>query len=204
MLEVPSAVRDVEAPAQSASGGEPEQVLSGAVEAAAVADSGRAGPGSEALDGLGELLGGLDGGGSTDGPAPDILRLAEGAGLDAPATAVPTPRPAVVRPPVEPKDAGPFVATRYGESYNGSTLGCGGGVYSSADVSILAAPPAKYSAWPCGTVLRITNPANGRSIVVRRADSCPGCAANHVDLSEAGIAALGGRDYLSGLIIEPR
>ena len=43
-----------------------------------------------------------------------------------------------------------------------------------------------------------------------RQDACPGCGAGHVDLSEAGLAALCGLrwpeegtcDYLSGLIIE--
>ena len=95
-----------------------------------------------------------------------------------------------------------FVATRYGESYNGSPLGCGGGAYSSADPSILAAPPALYAAWPCGTRLRVTNPAAGRSIIVIRRDACPGCGSYHVDLSEAGMAALAGQDYLDGLVIE--
>ena len=89
-------------------------------------------------------------------------------------TATPTP-PAQV-----------FVATRYGESYNGSPMGCvGAGAYSSQDPTILAAPPAYYHTWPCGTVLNVCYGDRCQEMV--RKDSCPGCAPNHIDLSEAGL-----------------
>lgn len=75
-------------------------------------------------------------------------------------------------------------ATHYGESYNGQPLGCSGaGVYRSRDPSIVAVGPARYREWPCGTQLLVRGPAG--SVVVRRVDSCPGCGANVLDLSEA-------------------
>ena len=80
-----------------------------------------------------------------------------------------------------------FVATHYGVSYQGSPLGCGGGVYDTNDPSIVAVGPAYYAAWPCGTRLRVCGSAG--CIDARRRDSCPGCADSWVDLSEAGILA---------------
>lgn len=80
-------------------------------------------------------------------------------------------------------------ATHYGAAYNGSPMGCGGR-YSSDDVSIVAVGPSRYAAWPCGTQLVIDGPEG--SIVVTRQDSCPGCAPNMVDLSEAGSVAVCG------------
>jgi hypothetical protein len=110
-----------------------------------------------------------------------------------------------------------FVATRYGQSYENSPLGCPAytlpagrpdRLYHSADPEILAAPPARYREWECGQGLYIVNPQNGRRLYVVRMDSCPGCSVNHVDLSEAGMAFLCGIEYpatcdhLSGLLIE--
>ena len=68
-------------------------------------------------------------------------------------------------------------------------MGCGG-VYSSGDVSIAAVGPAYYGI-PCGTPLRVCGAAG--CIVARRTDSCPGCAGNWIDLSEAGIVAVCGQ-----------
>lgn len=85
------------------------------------------------------------------------------------------------------------IATHYGESYNGSPLGCSGhGYYSSYNDSIAAVGPANYAQYPCGTPIQVCGP-NACHTVVRR-DSCPGCAANMVDLSEAAIEIVcGGR-----------
>jgi expansin (peptidoglycan-binding protein) len=80
-------------------------------------------------------------------------------------------------------------ATHYGESYNGLRMGCGG-VYSSNDPTIAAVGPARYAEWPCGTTLEISGPDG--SIIVQRTDSCPGCSATMVDLSESGNAAVCG------------
>lgn len=73
--------------------------------------------------------------------------------------------------------------THYGESYNGQTMGCGG-TYWSSDPYIVAVSPARYSEWPCGTILRITGAAG--QLDIPRTDSCPGCGPNLLDLSEAG------------------
>jgi hypothetical protein len=101
---------------------------------------------------------------------------------------------------------GSFSATHLGESFVGDTMGCAGaGVYLSEDESMLAVSPERYTEWPCGTVLRVTNPQNGQSIVVTRKDSCPGCGAYNLDLSEAGLDKLGGRTgsgKLEGLQVE--
>lgn len=80
-------------------------------------------------------------------------------------------------------------ATHYGESYQGSPMGCGGR-YSSFDPSIVAVGPSRYREWPCGTELIVEGPAG--SIVVTRQDSCPGCSPNMLDLSEAGNATVCG------------
>lgn len=83
--------------------------------------------------------------------------------------------------------------THYGESYNGQSLGCdGAGVYSSTEVSIVAVSPARYDAWPCGTVLRVCGDVE--CIRGVRQDACPGCAPNQLDLSEAGIAQVCGSE----------
>ena len=114
-----------------------------------------------------------------------------------------------------------YFSTRYGESYNGSPMGCTGKPYGGADVSILAVPPALSRVIPCGTRLRICNESQPmptgtasvassgvlilrrdsdglyavRCIDVTRQDSCPGCLPNHLDLSEAGNAVLCGVNY---------
>lgn len=81
-------------------------------------------------------------------------------------------------------------ATRYGESYNGLPLGCGTGDYSSGDTDIVAVGPARYADWPCGTGFTICG--SNSCILAHRQDACPGCGANHLDLSEAGIEAVCG------------
>lgn len=93
-----------------------------------------------------------------------------------------------VIPPI-PQSVLEGLATRYGGGaawgdsvdFNGGALACGG-VYSSWDDSIAAVGPSRYADWPCGTPFYICGPA-GCAQVFRR-DSCPGCSANHLDLSE--------------------
>jgi len=89
--------------------------------------------------------------------------------------------------PPGPPDAAPIEgwATHYGEAYNGQRMGCqGAGLYSSDDPTIVAVSPERYAEWPCGQQLHVSGPAG--SIVVTRQDSCPGCGANVLDLSEEG------------------
>lgn len=86
--------------------------------------------------------------------------------------------------PVSPVFEG-FV-THYGVSYNGSPMGCTGLPYSSDNETIIAVGPMNSGEWPCGTQLRVCGVA-GCFVGVRQ-DSCPGCTAYVLDLSEAGIA----------------
>jgi hypothetical protein len=108
-------------------------------------------------------------------------------GLDAdPAPPAPaaTPQPAPVPPVAAQGGLISGQATHYGESYNGQPLGCAGaGLYSSNNPNIAAVSPARYQEWPCGTKLRLCGP--GGCAVVTRVDSCPGCYANLIDLSES-------------------
>ncbi len=77
-------------------------------------------------------------------------------------------------------------ATHYGISYRGRSLGCGSGSYQSENVSIVAVSPARYAEWPCGTMFKVRGVSG--EFVGTRQDACPGCGANTIDLSEAGLA----------------
>ena len=118
------------------------------------------------------------------------------------AVETPTLQPFIPAPPEEVLSTGVIEgwATHYGEKYQNQPLGCGGKLYDTADPQILAVSPARYAEWPCGTVLRITG--EGGTLVVARNDSCPGCHANTVDLSEAGSLAVCGFVGTCRVVIE--
>ena len=82
-------------------------------------------------------------------------------------------------------------ATYYHPSLAGGPLGCGYGPYWPSDPTVVAVSPARYREWPCGTEFQISGPAG--TIRATRKDACPGCGANHVDLSSAGSTAVCGR-----------
>jgi hypothetical protein len=105
----------------------------------------------------------------------------------APETPAPEEHIALVVP------AGPLydvIATHYGVAYNGRTLSCGTGYYTSDNLTILAIGPSRHYEWPCGTYLQVCGPLDCNLVV--RHDSCPGCGRNLIDLSEAGL------DYVCG------
>lgn len=115
------------------------------------------------------------------------------------------PRPsAEIRPDVSGLNAISGTASHYGESYEGGILGCGrydsgDGRYHSADTSIAA---TNNPEWGCFQQLRVCARMDEfsesrslsadqlvpqmRCIEVIRQDSCPGCRATDIDLSEAG------------------
>jgi len=65
-----------------------------------------------------------------------------------------------------------------------------GGIYDTANPLIVAVGPAYYSAWPCGTPLRVCGA--GGCVDAFRSDSCPGCGPYLFDMSESGLAAVCG------------
>lgn len=100
------------------------------------------------------------------------------------------PEPSPAGPGIVPAgDAIKGIVTHYGVSYQGSTLGCGG-AYDTNDPTIIAVGYGRGGSMPCGTFIQVCG-ENG-CIVGTRQDSCPGCADYHLDLSEAGIAAVCG------------
>lgn len=79
-----------------------------------------------------------------------------------------------------------FRGTHYGYGYNGQSMGCYPyAPYSSSDTTIAAVGYPYTEVWPCGTVLQLEGPAG--SLTVIRQDTCPGCGAGMIDLSEAGL-----------------
>ena len=118
---------------------------------------------------------------------------AEVAGVEAAAAPELPPEEVVAAPVPIIVPMGPLyqvIATHYGVAYNGRTLGCGTGYYTSENPSILAVGPTRSYEWPGGTVLEICGHL-ACNLVVRQ-DACPGCSRNVVDLSESGLDMLCG------------
>ena len=93
-------------------------------------------------------------------------------------------------PPTPVTEPMPSLVTHYGEAYNGNVLGCGTGLYSSDNPTIVAVGPERDGEIPCGTLLHICG--GGGCIVAQRQDACPGCAPILFDLSESAFSAVCG------------
>jgi hypothetical protein len=98
---------------------------------------------------------------------------------------------ASIEPPTPITEPMASLVTHYGESFNGSILGCGTGYYSSDNPSIVAVGPARDGEMPCGTLLQICG--SGGCITAQRQDACPGCSPILFDLSESAFAAVCGQ-----------
>lgn len=80
--------------------------------------------------------------------------------------------------------------TPYADSLKGNTLGCNGyGPYDPADPTT-AAVSDEVNDVPCGTKLQLCS--SKTCITVERKDTCPGCAASHVDVSRRAFELLCG------------
>jgi hypothetical protein len=80
-----------------------------------------------------------------------------------------------------------FTATHYGYGYNGSPMGCYPyAPYNSSDTTIAAVGYPYTAQWPCGATVELEG-VDGRRLTVIRQDTCPGCGAGMIDLSEAGL-----------------
>lgn len=100
--------------------------------------------------------------------------------------AEPEPEPAP-EPEPEPEpvsDAWTGVASWYGPNFHGRTT-------ANGETFDQWAMTAAHKTLPFGTVLRVTNPSNGRSVEVRINDRGPFIAGRSIDLSRAAAEALG-------------
>jgi len=121
------------------------------------------------------------------------------------ATNTPAPSPTPTRTPRPGNTATPspdqFSVTRYADSLEGNSLGCTQyGTYDPDNPLIVAVGPARHFEWPCGTLLQVCGPAG--CLIALRADSCPGCGPNHIDMSRAGVIAVCGNPNGCTVIVQ--
>ncbi|KAL9548871.1 hypothetical protein MBANPS3_005472 [Mucor bainieri] len=86
-----------------------------------------------------------------------------------------------------------------GTFYNVGLGSCGQTNSNSEMVAALNAPQMQNAANPnhnpqCGKSIRVTNPANGKSVTVKIVDTCPPCSSGDVDLSPKAFAAIADMD----------
>jgi len=102
-----------------------------------------------------------------------------------------TPAKAAPATPAPASFTGSFsgFATPYWDGLAGNYQSCGA-VFDPADTTVLAVSYAYTQSIPCGTALKVCGTAGCIDVV--RSDLCPGCEANHIDLSRAGFTAVCG------------
>ncbi|CAO0800168.1 unnamed protein product [Mucor circinelloides] len=86
-----------------------------------------------------------------------------------------------------------------GTYYDVGLGSCGKSNSNSEMVAALNAPQMQNGANPnhnpqCGKSIRVTNPANGKSVTVKIVDTCPPCSSGDVDLSPKAFAAIADMD----------
>ena len=86
-----------------------------------------------------------------------------------------------------------------GTYYDVGLGSCGQTDSNSQFVAALNAPQMKNGDNPnnnpqCGKKIKVTNPANGKSVTVKIVDTCPPCASGDVDLSPSAFAAIADMD----------
>lgn len=149
-------------------------------------------------------------GASTEEARPDTSSAAPGsdapfetvfAPLSAPSPADTAPAPGAVdlasfQPPLEPaleapldtvttlRPLGSGVASYYGQRFHGRRT-------ASGERFDMHAMTAAHRTLPFGTSVRVTNPANGRSVIVRINDRGPFTRGRTIDVSEAAARELG-------------
>ena len=98
----------------------------------------------------------------------------------------------VTRAPMEPsaRAAAPAAAPRHGASLAHRSVPREGGV-GVASYYDAAGLTAAHRSLPFGTRVRVTNTANGRSVVVRIADRGPFIRGRNIDLSHSAAHAVG-------------
>jgi rare lipoprotein A len=89
-----------------------------------------------------------------------------------------------IEPPHGPRHLGSGVASYYGRRFNGRPT-------ASGELFDMNAFTAAHRTLPFGSMVRVTNPANGKSVVVRVNDRGPHVKSREIDLSRAAAEEIG-------------
>lgn len=85
---------------------------------------------------------------------------------------------------IELKNKGNMIASWYGPKFHGKVT-ANGEIYDQMSMT------AAHKNMPFGTMLKLTNPRNGKSVVVRINDRGPYIKGRHLDLSKGAATVLG-------------
>lgn len=87
-------------------------------------------------------------------------------------------------PIIKIEERAPMRASWYGPKFHGK-LAANGEIYDQMALT------AAHKTLPFGTMLKLTNPSNGKSVLVRINDRGPYIEGRHIDLSKAAAIAVG-------------